>query len=66
MKDGPVAYDDADSVEVEVGTEVEGRDAPIPQDGLGCHSGNDMAEAAKLAGNSTYCYLVERLPYFCP
>ena len=52
MKDGPVAYDDADSVEVEVGTEVEGRDAPIPQDGLGCHSGNAMAEAAKLAGNS--------------
>jgi len=49
---GPVTYDDADVVEVETGTAVEGRDAPIPQDGLGCHSGNDMAEAARLAGKS--------------
>ena len=49
---GPVTYDDADAVEVEIGTAIEGRDAPIPQDGLGCHSGSDMTEAARLAGQS--------------
>ena len=47
-----VTYDAAGAAEVSVGAEVEGRDMPIPQDGLGCHSGNDMAEAARLAGQS--------------
>ena len=47
-----VKYDHADAVDVETGTAVEGRDAPIPQDGLGCHSGADMAEAARVAGAS--------------
>ena len=49
---GPVQYDDADAVEVDVGTEIEGHDIPLPQDGLGCHSGGDMKAAARLAGNS--------------
>ena len=47
-----VKYDHADAVEVETGTAVEGRDAPAPQDGLGCHSGSTMAEAAREAGAS--------------
>ncbi len=47
-----VVYDTADAVEVQTGTEVEGRDTPMPTDGLGCHSGSTMAEAARNAGNS--------------
>lgn len=47
-----VVYDTADAVEVQTGTEVEGRDTPLPTDGLGCHSGSTMAEAARNAGNS--------------
>ncbi len=49
---GPISYDDADQVQVETGTEVEGRDMPIPTDGLGCHSGSTMKDAARKAGNS--------------
>ena len=49
---GPVTYDDAEEVEVQTGTEVEGRDAPLPQDGLGCHSGATMEAAARAAGQS--------------
>ena len=60
MSDGPIAnetahevsYDDAASAEVETGSAVEGRDAPMPQDGLGCHSGSTMKEAARAAGQS--------------
>ena len=47
-----VTYDPADAVEVETGKAVAGRDAPMPADGLGCHSGGDLAEAARTAGNS--------------
>ena len=47
-----VTYDHADAVDVETGTAVEGRDAPMPQDGLGCHSGSTMADAARDAGAS--------------
>jgi len=47
-----VTYDHADAVEVETGTAVEGRDAPMPQDGLGCHSGSDLKAAARMAGAS--------------
>ena len=47
-----VTYDHADAVEVETGTAVEGRDAPIPEGGLGCHSGSEMEDAARIAGKS--------------
>lgn len=47
-----VTYDAADEALVDVGTEVEGRDMPLPQDGMGCHSGADMKEAARNAGQS--------------
>ena len=47
-----VVYDTATAVEVQTGTEVEGRDNPVPQDGLGCHSGSTMANAARSAGKS--------------
>ena len=47
-----VTYDDADTVEVETGTAVEGRDAPLPEGGLGCHSGSEMVDAARMAGKS--------------
>ncbi|WP_298360838.1 chlorophyllide a reductase subunit Y [uncultured Litoreibacter sp.] len=47
-----VTYDHADAVEVETGTEVEGRDAPLPEGGLGCHSGSEMEDAARMAGKS--------------
>ncbi|MDG1011111.1 MAG: chlorophyllide a reductase subunit Y [Amylibacter sp.] len=47
-----VVYDTAAAVEVQTGTEVEGRDDPVPQDGLGCHSGSTMANAARSAGKS--------------
>jgi chlorophyllide a reductase subunit Y len=49
---GPTKYDDADNVEVETGTAVEGRDAPLPEGGLGCHSGSEMKDAARMAGKS--------------
>ena len=45
-------YDAVDAVEVDTGIELEGRDVPLTQDGLGCHSGNEMEKAARLAGNS--------------
>lgn len=47
-----VTYDPADAVQVETGQAVEGRDAPMPADGLGCHSAGDLAQAARTAGNS--------------
>jgi chlorophyllide a reductase subunit Y len=47
-----VVYDAAAAVEVQTGTEVDGRNDPIPQDGLGCHSGSTMADAARKAGKS--------------
>ncbi|MEM6409209.1 MAG: chlorophyllide a reductase subunit Y [Pseudomonadota bacterium] len=47
-----VKYDHADAVEVETGQAVKGRDAPMPADGLGCHSGATLAEAAREAGAS--------------
>ncbi|MEM7470413.1 MAG: chlorophyllide a reductase subunit Y [Pseudomonadota bacterium] len=47
-----VKYDHADAVEVATGTAVEGRDAPFSVDGLGCHSGAKMEEAARAAGAS--------------
>ena len=47
-----VTYDHAGSVDVDTGTALEGRDAPPPGDALGCHSGADMKEAARLAGQS--------------
>ena len=49
---GHITYDDADTVEVQTGTAVEGRDAPLPTDGLGCHAGSTMKDAARTAGNS--------------
>ena len=51
-ENGHITYDDADTVEVQTGTAVEGRDVPMPTDGLGCHSGSTMKEAARTAGNS--------------
>lgn len=45
-------YDTADAVVVETGTAIEGRDAPIPEGGLGCHSGSEMKDAARMAGKS--------------
>ncbi|MAD94389.1 MAG: chlorophyllide a reductase subunit Y [Rhodobacteraceae bacterium] len=47
-----VVYDTAAAVEVQIGTEVEGHNDPMPQDGLGCHSGSTMADAARKAGKS--------------
>jgi chlorophyllide a reductase subunit Y len=47
-----VVYDTAAAVEVQTGTEVEGHNDPMPQDGLGCHSGSTMADAARKAGKS--------------
>ncbi|MCY4336167.1 MAG: chlorophyllide a reductase subunit Y [Litoreibacter sp.] len=47
-----VKYDHADAVEVETGKAVEGRDAPLAADGLGCHSGMTMEQAARDAGAS--------------
>ena len=51
-ENGHITYDDADTVEVQTGTAVEGRDVLMPTDGLGCHSGSTMKEAARTAGNS--------------
>lgn len=47
-----VVYDTAAAVEVQIGTEVEGHNDPMPQDGLGCHSGSTMADVARKAGKS--------------
>ncbi|WP_299505989.1 chlorophyllide a reductase subunit Y [uncultured Roseobacter sp.] len=53
-----VTYDDAAEVEVIKGhphgdvSRVAGEVPDIAQDGMGCHSGGDMAEAARLAGGS--------------
>ena len=49
---GPISYDDADQVQVETGTEVADRDVPIPEGGVGCHSGSTLKDAARNAGNS--------------
>ncbi len=49
---GEVTYDLTADVAVETGTEVEGRDAPLPEGGLGCHSGSEMLDAARSAGKS--------------
>ncbi len=53
---GPVTYDDADTVAVETGTAIDERDATAPafppEGGLGCHSGTEMAHAARMAGKS--------------
>jgi chlorophyllide a reductase subunit Y len=47
-----VVYDTANAVKVHTGTEVEGREDPMPTDGMGCHSGGTMADAARSAGKS--------------
>ena len=49
-----VSYDDAGSVVIDAATHapMAGDDTPVPQDGLGCHSGATMAEAARAAGQS--------------
>lgn len=47
-----VTYDRATGVEVETGRELEGRDAPLAQDGQGCHAGAEMEKAARAAGQS--------------
>ena len=59
MPDGPIAYDDADSVEV-IRDEPAIAEPPIltttaaaPVDGMGCHAGaSTMMEAARAAGKS--------------
>lgn len=50
--DREITYDPADEAEVETGNAVEGRDAPMPEGALGCHSGSEMKEAARMAGKS--------------
>ena len=45
-------YDETAEVEVIRGAPYEATDAPVPMDGLGCHSGSDMEKAARLSGNS--------------
>ena len=48
-----VTYDNAATAEVIKGHPRDGvSDAPILQDGLGCHSGSEMEKAARLSGNS--------------
>ena len=49
-----VSYDDAGSVVIDEATHapMAGDDSPVPQDGLGCHSGSTMAQAARDAGQS--------------
>ena len=54
MPDGPIAYDDADSVEV-IRDElaIAESTAAAPVDGMGCHAGaSTMMEAARAAGKS--------------
>ena len=54
MPDGPIAYDDADSVEViRDEAAVAEPTAAAPVDGMGCHAGaSTMMEAARAAGKS--------------
>ena len=49
-----VDYDDAGSVVIDEASHapMAGNDVPTPQDGLGCHSGATMADAARSAGQS--------------
>jgi chlorophyllide a reductase subunit Y len=48
-----VTYDNAATAEVIKGHPRDDvSDAPILQDGLGCHSGSEMGKAARLSGNS--------------
>ncbi|MEW9921753.1 chlorophyllide a reductase subunit Y [Marimonas sp. MJW-29] len=49
-----VSYDDAGSVVIDEASHeaMAGDDAPVPQGGLGCHSGSTMKEAARAAGQS--------------
>ena len=49
-----VDYDDAGSVVIDEASHapMAGDDVPVPQDGLGCHSGSTMANAARAAGQS--------------
>ena len=49
-----VSYDDAGSVQIDEATHapMAGDDVPVSQDGLGCHSGSTMKEAAREAGQS--------------
>ena len=49
-----VDYDDAGSVVIDEASHapMAGDDVPTSQDGLGCHSGATMAEAARSAGQS--------------
>ena len=59
MPEGPIAYDDADSVEVIrdepaiAATPIFESGATAPVDGMGCHAGaSTMMEAARAAGKS--------------
>ncbi|MEL7277257.1 MAG: chlorophyllide a reductase subunit Y [Pseudomonadota bacterium] len=47
-----VRYDAAGEVEVIAGKASPGADAPMPVDGMGCHSGSEMVKAAEASGNS--------------
>ncbi|MEO1421772.1 MAG: chlorophyllide a reductase subunit Y [Pseudomonadota bacterium] len=47
-----VRYDAAGEVEVIAGKASPGADAPMPVDGMGCHSGSEMVLAAEASGNS--------------
>ena len=48
-----VTYDNSDEVDVIKGHPRDDvSDAPIIQDGLGCHSGSEMEKAARLSGNN--------------
>ena len=48
-----VTYDAAAQAEVIKGHPRDNvSDAPVLQDGLGCHSGSEMVKAARLSGNS--------------
>ena len=49
-----VSYDDAGSVQIDEATHapMAGDGSVVPSDGLGCHSGSTMKEAAREAGQS--------------
>ncbi len=48
-----VTYDSSNEVEVIKGhPQDDVSDAPVVQDGLGCHSGSEMEKAARLSGNN--------------
>ena len=50
---GETTYDAAGAVEITEGIARDPSDeSPLPADGLGCHSGNDLQEAARAAGQS--------------